>query len=171
MTWQRRVVAIIGGRSVSVRDPRSLALAEEVGCELARRDYAVVTGGEDGIGGAVSKGRVEAGGLAIALMRTSGDEHAHNWVSLAIPTALDLARSMPLNWTGDGVIAFEGGYGTLCELALALDTQRPLVVVGSPRYLRHDEVPVAAWKLFDDVGSVTAKDVVDAFVARVPGPE
>lgn len=43
---------------------------------------------------------------------------------------MDLARSNILNWAGDGIVAFEGKYGTLAEMALALDTGRPMLVLG-----------------------------------------
>jgi uncharacterized protein (TIGR00725 family) len=140
------MIAIIGGRGVNVRDPRTLRLAEAVGAELARLGYGVVTGGDDGVGGAACRGAAEAGGTTMALLKETHPDNCADHVTWAVPTGMDLARSVSLNWTGAAIIAFDGGFGTLFEIALALDTSRPMVVTGEQPLLRLDRLEQKTWR-------------------------
>jgi uncharacterized protein (TIGR00725 family) len=126
---RRKLIAIIGGRAENC-NPDAIRLAYAVGRELASRGYGLVTGGDDGAAAAASQGAIEAGGDTIALLKWNRADDCGPYTTFAIPTSMDLARSNLLNWAGDGAVAFDGGYGTLGEIALALDTERPLVVTG-----------------------------------------
>ncbi|MEV4412410.1 hypothetical protein [Catellatospora sp. NPDC049609] len=131
---RRKLVAILGGRLENT-GPEAMAFAEAIGRELAQRGYGLVTGGDGGIANAACKGAVEAGGQTIALLKFNKPTDCGPYTTWAIPTSMDLARSNPLNWAGDGIIAFDGRFGTMGEIALALDTERPLVVTGDPTLL------------------------------------
>ena len=132
---RRRTVSVIGGRAQNT-DVTSLILAKAVGAEIGRRGYGLISGGDDGIAAAANAGCIEAGGQTLALLKWNRLTDCGPNVTWAIPTSMDLARSNILNWSGDGVIAFAGAFGTLGEIALALDTERPLVILGEPAYLR-----------------------------------
>ncbi|WP_203781524.1 hypothetical protein [Paractinoplanes rishiriensis] len=134
------MVAVIGGRRVNIRDSRTLEFAEAVGRELALLGYGVATGGDDGVGGAACKGAVEAGGVTLAFLKEAHIDNCSPYVTWALPTSLDLSRSVPLNWAGCAIVAFDGGFGTLFEIALALDTSRPLVLTGDQPLLRTEKL-------------------------------
>lgn len=131
---RKRTVSIIGGRAENT-NAASVTLARAVGEEIGRRGYGLVSGGDDGIAAAANEGCVRVGGQTLALLKWNRLTDCGPNVTWAIPTSMDLARSNILNWSGDGIIAFTGGFGTLGEIALALDTERPLVILGEPNYL------------------------------------
>jgi hypothetical protein len=123
------VIAVIGGRSINTGKAAEM-LAEEVGRELARRDIAVICGGGDGIMAAVCKGVKAENGTTFGVMKGNTTEAANEYIDFPIVTSMDLARNHIIVWTGMGVIAFDGMFGTLEETALALDIDKPLMVMG-----------------------------------------
>lgn len=153
---RKKLIAILGGRSENC-GPEAMTFAESVGRELARRGYGLVTGGEGGIAAAACKGAVEEGGQTIGLLKWNKPDDCDPNITFAIPTSMDLARSNPLNWAGDGVIAFDGRFGTLGEIALALDTERPLVVTGTPVLLAAEAFAVRTCRVIpgNDIANVT----------------
>ncbi|MER7755159.1 hypothetical protein [Kitasatospora sp. NPDC097643] len=161
---RRPLVAIIGGRAQNVADERDLKLAEQVGAELAARGYGVVSGGDDGVAEAVNKGCHQAGGVTIAVTK---EQHrgCGPYVSYVVPTAMDLSRSAPLLWAGDAVIAFRGRFGTMFELGLALDAERPVVLVGEPTFVTPEVTETPGVVLLPDLAALTATQVVDAVEA------
>lgn len=130
----RFLVGVIGGRAPNVSSG-ALELAEEFGGELGRRGLTVVCGGEDGVMEAVCRGCQTSGGTTIGVMKGNQRAVANRYLDYVILTSMDLARSHIIVWSSNVVIAFEGKYGTLNEIALALDIGKPLVIVGKPRLL------------------------------------
>jgi uncharacterized protein (TIGR00725 family) len=156
-----RLVAVIGGRAENVSDPSTLQLATEVGAELAARGYGVISGGDGGVAAAVNLGCRHAGGTTIALLKGTSGRDCGPEVQWPIPTSLDLGRSVPLIWCGVGVLAFPGRFGTLFEIALALDAQRPMVLVGPHPLLNLEAVAVRHCAVLPFVGLGEAGTIVD----------
>ena len=163
---RRRAVSILGGRAGNAGGG-TLELAEAVGAELGRRGYAVVTGGDGGVARAASRGCVSAGGESIALLKWNRLDDCGPNVTLALPTSMDLARSNILNWAGDGVIAFEGRFGTLSEIALALDTARPLLILGRPRFLDPQALDAPSCQVMAEPSVAQAASIVDALESLI----
>ena len=153
----KQMVGVIGGRSANT-SAASAQVAEAVGRAIARRNAAVICGGDDGIGQAACRGCKEAGGVTLAVLKWNHAEDALPEVDYAIPTSIDLARNNIIIWAGSGIIAFEGRYGTTSELTLALDVQKPIVVVGETFLLREDafDVPWCARFPRNDPGDAEA---------------
>jgi uncharacterized protein (TIGR00725 family) len=162
---RRRLIAVIGGRAGNA-SRKAWQLAEAVGAEIAHRGFGMISGGDDGIADAAAKGCSGAGGEVVALLKWNRPE-AGPFVTWAIPTSMDLARSNPLIWSGEGVIAFEGSFGTLGEIALALDTGRPMVVTGRQRLLRWEAVDVPTCRFLPDVGPADAGQVLDVLMELI----
>ena len=55
----------------------------------------------------------------------------NQWIELAIPTGLGQARNLAVALSGDAVIAVGGRFGTLSEIAFALDAGKPVVSLRS----------------------------------------
>jgi uncharacterized protein (TIGR00725 family) len=165
----RRLVGILGGRSFNIRGEEPLRFAEAVGAALARRGYGIVTGGDDGIGAAACKGCSENGGITIAVLKEAHTGNCSPWITIAIPTSFDLARSVILNWSAQAFVAFEGAYGTMFEIALALDTRRPLVITGEQRLLRLEAVDEPTCRVIRGNDVANAERVVDAIEAFETG--
>jgi uncharacterized protein (TIGR00725 family) len=130
----KTIIGIIGGHACNTT-PDALLLAERVGAELGRRGFAIVCGGYDGIMEAACRGCKESGGTTIGILKGSDPSHANKYIDYAIPTSMDVASNNIIVWSSSGVIAFDGKYGTLNEMALALDFGKPLISLGRHQLL------------------------------------
>ncbi|MFI6471168.1 GNAT family N-acetyltransferase [Streptomyces sp. NPDC050516] len=157
---RRRAIAVLGGRPGNA-GADVLRLAEKIGEELARRGYGLVSGGEGGVAAAANKGCRAVGGDTLALLKWNRLSDAEDGTTWALPTSMDLARSNILNWCGDGMIAFEGRYGTLTEIGLALDTGRPLLVLGNHPFLTAEAFAAPTCRVVPDPRPEHAAELVD----------
>jgi uncharacterized protein (TIGR00730 family) len=105
--------------SATPRDPRYVALAREVGDELARRGIGVVYGGGKlGLMGAFADGALAAGGEIIGVIP---DAMVQAEVANLACTELRVVRTMherkqAFTDLADGFLALPGGVGTMDEL-------------------------------------------------------
>lgn len=124
------VAAVVGGSSGS---PALLEVAEAIGRGLVNAGLCVVTGGRTGVMTAVSKGAREAEGWSpgrvIAILPTLDADHANPYVDVAIPTGMQYARNTLVVAAGDVVIAVGGSSGTMSEIALAWQHDKPIVAL------------------------------------------
>ncbi len=119
-----RQISVIGANDA---DAATNAAAYDVGRLAAVRGWAVVTGGLGGVMEAASRGAADAGGLTIGILPTYDAAAANSHVRVIIPTGLGYARNALVVAAGEGVIAVGGRYGTLSEIALALNFGKPVV--------------------------------------------
>ncbi len=112
---------------------RDLEAAEEVGRRIAGAGAVVLTGGGAGVMEAASRGARQAGGVTLAVLpgRDALESPPNAYVDHAVFTGMGDARNAILALTADAVIAIGGGWGTLSEIALAMKTRRPVVLLGS----------------------------------------
>jgi uncharacterized protein (TIGR00725 family) len=78
---------------------------------------------------AVAKGCHEEGGLSIGILPGASKHEANPFISVVIPTGLGDARNILVVRAGDGIIAMEGGWGTISELAFARILNKPIVIL------------------------------------------
>ncbi|MEU8591162.1 GNAT family N-acetyltransferase [Streptomyces sp. NPDC048664] len=167
---RRRAIAVLGGRPGNAGGD-ALLLAEMIGRELARRGYGLVSGGEGGVAAAANKGCQAVGGDTLALLKWNRLSDAEDGTTWALPTSMDLARSNILNWCGDGMIAFEGRYGTLTEIGLALDTGRPLLVLGDHPFLTAEAFAMPTCRVVPDPRPEDAAELVDLLETLIAAGE
>ena len=122
---------IIGVIGASRADDELLRLAEEVGKEIASRGAAVVCGGMMGVMEAVCKGARSKGGLTIGIIPSDDKNDANQYVQIPIVTGMGVGRNVMLVKTADVVIAVGGEYGTLSEIAHALNIGKTVVSLRS----------------------------------------
>lgn len=120
------MISVIGGETASEDIAR---LAEQVGRELAKRGCTVVCGGGSGVMEGVCRGaRAEDGHTIGILPGHDADESAPNdYVEFPLFTGLGFARNSMVALSGRAVIAIDGAYGTLTEIAYALIHEVPVV--------------------------------------------
>lgn len=120
------IISVIGGEN-SPED--ALRLAEEVGRELGKRGVTVCCGGGGGVMEAVCRGARSSGGHTIGIMpgRDASQSPPNPWVEFPVFTGIGYARNSSVVLTGEAVIAVDGSYGTLSEIAFALIHDVPLV--------------------------------------------
>ena len=124
----KTIIAVIGGESPPTE---ALALAEEVGQRIAEAGAAVVCGGLGGVMDAVCRGAHRAGGLTIGILPTGRRSDANPNVDIAVPTGMGVARNVLVVMTGHAVIAVDGSFGTLTEIAHSLELKKPVFALGS----------------------------------------
>ncbi len=118
------VVAVIGGGQCSAEEAE---MAEIVGRELAKRGAIVICGGLGGIMEAVCRGASSEGGLTIGILPGDDPKEANPYVQIPIVTGLGHARNVAVVRSAQVVIAIDGDYGTLSEIAFALKYGLPVV--------------------------------------------
>ncbi len=118
MTGRERMVAVIG---TGKHDPSLERLAEAIGCGLAKAGVTVVCGGLEGVMAAACRGAKAQGGRTVGILPGCDPAEANSWVDIVIPTGIGEARNALVVRSGEAVIAIGGGYGTLSEIALALE--------------------------------------------------
>ncbi|MBW3594735.1 MAG: TIGR00725 family protein [Actinobacteria bacterium] len=130
-------VAIIGGSDAT---EEVCEIAEAVGRDVARAGAFLLCGGRSGVMEAACRGAKEAGGTTIGFLPNAerGTENDH--VDIALPTGMGEMRNMLIVHAADVVIAVEGEFGTLSELAFALRIGKPVVGIDTWQLAKHGEV-------------------------------
>jgi uncharacterized protein (TIGR00725 family) len=120
------MISVIGAEACG---PEALDIAEKVGREVAQRGATLVCGGRGGVMEAACRGARDVGGHTIGIMpgRGSEDSPPNPYVEFSIFTGLGFARNVIVALSGDAVIAIDGSYGTLSEIAYALINDVPVV--------------------------------------------
>ncbi len=137
MTESNKFIAVIGGADPSADEA---SLAEEVGHELARHGAALVCGGLGGIMEAACRGARAEGGLTIGILPGESRREANPYVQIPIATGIGHARNLAVVKSAQAVIAIGGSYGTLSEIAHALQSGRPVIGLNTWSLSRHGQV-------------------------------
>ena len=117
-------LAVIGAGKAS---PEIYELAKNVGREAARRGWIVVTGGLGGVMEAAARGAQDAGGLTVGILPGGDRSEANPYIQIAVATHIRHARNSIIAHTADALIAVDGEYGTLSEIALGLKLGKPVI--------------------------------------------
>ena len=134
-----KVIGVVGS---SKSDAGTNTLAEEVGREIARAGAAVVCGGLGGVMEAVCKGARSKGGLTIGIIPSDRREDANPYVQIPIVTGMGVGRNVMLVKTADVIIAVGGEFGTLSEIAHALNLGKVVVGLNTWKLDRARDKPI-----------------------------
>jgi len=122
---------IIGAIGASEPTEAGCAAAREVGRLIAEAGAVLVCGGLGGVMEAAARGCAEAGGLVLGILPGTEAEQANPFVGIAVPTNMGHARNVIIAHTAQALIAVEGEYGTLSEIAIGLKLGRPVIALGT----------------------------------------
>ncbi len=125
----QKLIGVIGG---SVCSKEIYDIAYEVGKNIAKSGNILICGGLGGVMEAASRGAYEAGGLTIGILPGNSKEESNKWVKIPIITGMGMARNIIIVKSSDGIIAIDGEYGTLMELAICSKLNKPLVKIRVP---------------------------------------
>ena len=117
-------ISVIGGSQASAQEIRD---AEEVGREIARHKAVLVCGGMGGVMEAAARGAQEAGGLTVGILPGGDRREANPYIQVAVATHIRHARNSIIAHTADALVAVDGEYGTLSEIALGLKLGKPVI--------------------------------------------
>lgn len=121
-------IAVIGGGDIP---PETARIAEEVGREIARHGAILVCGGLGGVMEAACRGAADEGGLTIGILPGDDRRAANPHVKIPVVTGLGYARNAVVAKSSQAVIAIDGSYGTLSEIAFALQSGIPVIGLGT----------------------------------------
>jgi hypothetical protein len=76
---------------------------------------------------AACRGASEEGGLTVGILPTESRKAANYHVDIPIVTGMGYARNLAVVKSGQAVIAVGGSYGTLSEIAHALQSELPVI--------------------------------------------
>jgi uncharacterized protein (TIGR00725 family) len=137
------IIAVIGGR----RTEKSLLKeAEETGRLIAGKGAVLVCGGLGGVMEAASRGAKAGGGLTVGILPQNDSKEANQFIDIPVVTGLGIGRNVIIARTADALIAVGGEYGTLSEIAFALQMGKPVVGI----------------KTWDITGVIAVDNAVDA---------
>jgi len=126
---QRKIcIAVIGGRDA---DEHHLRKAEEVGRLIAEMKAFLICGGLGGVMERACKGAKDAGGITIGILPQEQKGHENQYVDVPVATGLGIGRNVIIARTADALIAVGGEYGTLSEIAFALQMGKPVIGMGT----------------------------------------
>ena len=121
----------IGVLGPAQADAQVLALAEQVGAEIAGRGAVLICGGLGGVMEAAARGAKRAGGLTVGITPGTDAREANPFIDVPVVTGLGEARNVLVVRSSNAVIAIAGSYGTLSEIAFALKLGVPVIGLGT----------------------------------------
>ncbi|MCS7151183.1 MAG: TIGR00725 family protein [Endomicrobia bacterium] len=120
----KKLIAVIGGSVINSEEVREIAF--QTGKEIALRGYVLVCGGMGGVMEEAAKGAKSVGGLVVGILPGKDTAEANPYVDIPIITAMSHARNAIIVRSACCVIAIDGEYGTLSEIALAKVIDKPV---------------------------------------------
>lgn len=134
-------IAVIGGSNPSKQGKR---WAFEVGYEIAKRQAILVCGGLGGIMEEACRGAKSAAGITVGILPGNRFKEANPYIDIPIVTGMGYARNVLVVKSSQAVIAIEGSYGTLSEIAYALNFGLPVIGLETWRIQRqdHEQPPI-----------------------------
>ena len=110
-------IGVVGARYCS---DKTASIAKELGRLVSEEGWVLISGGHGGVMEAASKGSFEDGGITIGILPESGETKANPYLTHVIKTGMAEARNVIIVHSSDVLVAVDGKYGTLSEIALAL---------------------------------------------------
>ena len=112
----RPAISVFGSARVDEGD-RFYADAREVGGQLAKAGFAVVTGGGPGVMEAANRGAQEAGGVSVGFnIELPHEQRSNPYLDMSLTFNHFYARKTMFVKAAEGFVIFPGGFGTLDEL-------------------------------------------------------
>lgn len=148
-------IGVIGSNRTTSKIER---VAYEVGRQIAKNGGILVCGGLGGVMEAACKGAREAGGTTVGILPGTLREEANPYISIPIVTGFSDGRNIIVVRSSQAIIAIEGSYGTLSEIAFALRLGIPVIGLDtwSPIRKGHEAPPI-----------ILAEDPVDAVLRAI----
>lgn len=121
-------IGVIGG---SRAKPEALAQAFEVGGLIAGRGAILVCGGLSGVMEEAARGAQGAGGLTIGILPGMRPAEANPHIDIPLATGLGYTRNSLVAMNADVLIAIDGEFGTLSEIAFGRIYGKTVIGLGS----------------------------------------
>jgi len=123
--------ARIGVVGASKPDRTSARNAYAVGKLIARRGGILICGGLTGVMEEAARGAKEEGGITVGVLPGDQPDCANPYIDIPVVTGMGYARNIIIVRSAQALIAVGGLYGTLSEIAYALNLGVPIVGLGT----------------------------------------
>ena len=123
-------VGVIGGRRCSAEIAE---LAFQVGSGIAEQGWILVCGGMGGVMEQACRGARSRRGITLGILPGSSRSSGNPYLSCSVVTGLGEARNVLVVKSSQAIIAIDGSYGTLSEIALANAAGIPVIGLRSWR--------------------------------------
>lgn len=150
----KKQIAVIGAGSC---DNNIRALAEQVGREIAKKGAFLLCGGLGGVMEAAACGAKGEGGLTLGILPGTIREEANPWIDIAVLSGMGHVRNALIAQSSDALIAVDGEYGTLSEIAFGLKMGKPVILLeskweikGTYKVKNPEEAVELAFKLIEE---------------------
>jgi uncharacterized protein (TIGR00725 family) len=124
--WRR--IGVIGGARA---DNAALEAAVQVGRLIAGAGAVLICGGLGGVMEAAARGAKAAGGLTVGILPGSSPSDANPFIDVPIATGLGFTRNSLVAMNADTLIAVDGEYGTLSEIAYGIILGKRVIGLGT----------------------------------------
>ncbi|RKY87624.1 TIGR00725 family protein [candidate division KSB1 bacterium] len=121
---RKPIIGVIGGGFCTTEISE---IAEKVGEKIAEKGAILICGGLGGVMEAACKGAKNKNGITIGILPGNDINDANPYVDFPVATGMGFARNIIIVWTAQCLIAINGKYGTLSEIAYALAFNKPVV--------------------------------------------
>ncbi|MGD2244922.1 MAG: TIGR00725 family protein [Candidatus Aminicenantes bacterium] len=121
-------IGVIGGSSP---DKESRQDAFRVGRLIAEKGAILVCGGLSGVMEAACRGAKEAGGFTMGILPGNSLDDANIYVDIPVATGLGYGRNSLVAMNSDVIIAIDGQYGTLSEIAYGCIYGKKVIGMGT----------------------------------------
>lgn len=121
-------IGVIGGAKP---DTKSRQFAYRVGELIAEKGTILVCGGLIGVMEAAARGAKQAGGLTVGILPGNSPKDANPYIDIAIATGLGYTRNSLVAMNSDVLIAIDGQYGTLTEIAYGCIYGKKIIGIGT----------------------------------------
>jgi uncharacterized protein (TIGR00725 family) len=129
MNLKNRIrVGVIGG---AVPEARFRELAYEVGRLIAEKGALLVCGGLGGVMEASARGAKQAGGTTVGILPGGSPKDANPHIDIAVATGMGYSRNNLVVMNSDALIAVDGSFGTLSEIAYGRVHEKAIVGIGT----------------------------------------
>lgn len=122
------LIGVIGNGAC---DMQTSQFAERVGRAIAHHGFGLVCGGLGGVMEAAARGCQQNGGITVGIIPQEMPAAANPYIDIVIPSGMGVMRNLLLVRAAKGLIAVGGRFGTLSEIAFALQLQKPVVALHS----------------------------------------
>ncbi len=125
---RKPIIGVIGGSRCTASVTK---MAEEVGRRIAEKGGILICGGLGGVMEAAAMGAKQAGGQTIGILPDDKTNTANPYIDFPIATGIGYARNVIIVKTADALIAIDGSYGTLSEVAYSLVFEKRVISLNS----------------------------------------
>ena len=138
-------IGVIGGASP---ESKYRQIAFDVGKRIAEKGAILVCGGLGGIMEAAARGAKNAGGITVGILPGTSHEDANAYIDFPLATGMGYARNSLVAMNADVLIAVDGQFGTLTEIAYGNIYRKKVIGIGT-------------WEIQGVKNAETAEEAID----------